>query len=291
MASSGSPSTPSSQDLLVVGPGVLGGYLGKLWKEAHPGATVVGMTNTTTSHGRLKELGLEPATRDTLPARKFPYVAFCAPPSGSQDYPADVGAAARDMWDGTGSFVFTSSMSVCSAENGETVTDADCPLVPLGKGPGTDKMLGAESAVLGVGGNVLRLVGLYHAGRGAHTFFLKAKEVARWGGYVVNLCHYEDAAALAAAVLRGDGEGPFRGEAFIGCDNTPVTFADMIVACNTSGVPVLQGEVKWTLPEEQASKGKRVLNDGTRKRLGGWVPKYPSFAEFCASGAKDFYTA
>jgi hypothetical membrane protein len=35
------------------------------------------------------------------------------------------------------------------------------------------RLLGAESAALSAGGNVLRLVGLYHAGRGPHTFFIK----------------------------------------------------------------------------------------------------------------------
>lgn len=47
---------------------------------------------------------------------------------------------------------------------------------------------------------MVRLVGLYHCQRGAHTFFLKMKEVARPGGYVVNLIHYEDAARLAMSV-------------------------------------------------------------------------------------------
>jgi hypothetical protein len=42
----------SSQDLLIVGPGVLGSYLGKLWKEQHPGATVTGQTNSTANHER-----------------------------------------------------------------------------------------------------------------------------------------------------------------------------------------------------------------------------------------------
>ena len=39
--------------------------------------------------------------------------------------------------------------------------------------------------------------------RGAHTFFLKAGEVQRWGGYTVNLIHYEDAASLSATVRPG----------------------------------------------------------------------------------------
>jgi hypothetical protein len=42
----------AATDLLVVGPGVLGGLAGKLWREAHPGATVVGQTNSTANHDR-----------------------------------------------------------------------------------------------------------------------------------------------------------------------------------------------------------------------------------------------
>ena len=42
----------SGQDLLVVGPGVLGSYVGRLWLEAFPDSTVVGQTNTTSSHDR-----------------------------------------------------------------------------------------------------------------------------------------------------------------------------------------------------------------------------------------------
>lgn len=42
--------TPSSHDLLIVGPGVLGSYLGRLWLDEHPGAVVMGQTNTTDSH-------------------------------------------------------------------------------------------------------------------------------------------------------------------------------------------------------------------------------------------------
>ena len=57
-AEAGDTSTSGSSDdesLLVVGPGVLGGLVGKLWREAHgssPGCTVVGQTNTDTNHAR-----------------------------------------------------------------------------------------------------------------------------------------------------------------------------------------------------------------------------------------------
>lgn len=50
-------SAPSSNDLLVVGPGVLGGYLGKLWKDAFPGSTVYGLTNSTNNHERCACMG------------------------------------------------------------------------------------------------------------------------------------------------------------------------------------------------------------------------------------------
>ena len=47
---------------------------------------------------------------------------------------------------------------------------------------------------------MVRLAGLYHAQRGAHTFFLRKGQVERWGGTRVNLIHYEDGAALCCAV-------------------------------------------------------------------------------------------
>lgn len=51
-AAGGAADAAASHDLLIVGPGVLGSYLGKLWKDAYPGARVVGLTNTTNSHDR-----------------------------------------------------------------------------------------------------------------------------------------------------------------------------------------------------------------------------------------------
>lgn len=175
----------------------------RAWRRSHP------------SHRRLRALGLTPVTRDAAPAgtRRYPYVLFAAPPSGSADYPAAVsvthtsqgreglwqraswgccgansleaeqllaawGSAARgqhttrwltppssppsrapptsihhhhpapclrlqvaaavQQWDGSGSFVFTSSMSVCATEDGSAVNE-NCPLVEQGKSPSTDR--------------------------------------------------------------------------------------------------------------------------------------------------------
>lgn len=275
----------SVNDILIVGPGVLGGYLGHVWKDSSPSSRVLGLTNTANNHEQLRSLGIEPHTKETAPSIKAPNILFSAPPSGSQDYVSEVKSALA-RWDGSGSFVFTSSMSVCSTDDGSIVDEDHCPLVEIGKAPSTDKLLQAEKAVLAAGGNVLRLVGLYHAGRGAHAYFLKVKEVPRWGGYTVNLIHYEDAARMAQSILNlGAGA---RGQVFIGTDSHPVTFEDMIVACNESGVQALQGKVTWTV-SEASSKGKRVYNEKTRKML-GWQPKYESFCAFMKGGAKDFYS-
>ena len=43
---------PSGQDLLIVGPGVLGSYVGMLWQQQYSSANVVGQTNSTTNHNR-----------------------------------------------------------------------------------------------------------------------------------------------------------------------------------------------------------------------------------------------
>lgn len=42
----------NSQDLLIVGPGVLGGLVGKLWKDLHADAVVLGQTNSSQNHAR-----------------------------------------------------------------------------------------------------------------------------------------------------------------------------------------------------------------------------------------------
>lgn len=182
-------------------------------------------------------------------------------------------------------------MSVCATEDGSAVSE-DCPLVPEGKSPSTDKLLGAEKAALTAKGNVLRLVGLYHAARGPHTFFIKMGEVPRYGGYVVNMLHYEDAARMAFAILKGqgkpDGEN-FRGQIFVGTDGHPLTFQDMTDACFASGL-FGDGSVKFTgTPESGGGKGKVVDNEYSKQQLGGWKPKYDSFKQFFKDGGKDYY--
>jgi nucleoside-diphosphate-sugar epimerase len=124
--------------------------------------------------------------------------------------------------------------------------------------------------------------------------------VARYGGYSVNMLHYEDAARLALAILRGDGcsaaedGGNYRGAVFVGCDNHPLTFQEMVDACVASGqFGAGAGSVTFTgTPENGGGLGKVVTNDATRRQLGGWTPKYDSFQDFfLKQGGQDVYNS
>lgn len=130
----------------VVGVGVLGTSLCRQilreWdddddndNDSQPGVVVVGITKTVTHHDVIRERvfgGVGEATGDRfrlvaveedldstaaghVDDEKFQNVVFCAPPSGSEDYPAAVKEAAEKYWagpDAGGVFVFTSSGAV-----------------------------------------------------------------------------------------------------------------------------------------------------------------------------------
>ncbi|GKV39023.1 hypothetical protein SLEP1_g46859 [Rubroshorea leprosula] len=159
----GGEATPSfgvvgKNDLLIVGPGVLGRLVAEKWREEHPGCQVYGQTMTTDHHDELIKMGINPLLKGTK-TQQFPYVIFCAPPSQTSDYPGDVRMAALS-WSGEGSFLFTSSSAPfdCS-DNGPC--DEDTPVMPIGRSPKTDVLLKAEQVVLEFGGCVVRLAGLY----------------------------------------------------------------------------------------------------------------------------------
>uniref|UniRef100_J3KZW4 Uncharacterized protein n=1 Tax=Oryza brachyantha TaxID=4533 RepID=J3KZW4_ORYBR len=77
-------------DLLIVGPGVLGRLVAEKWQEEHPGCKVFGQTATTDHHSELSNIGIIPALKGSTFPQKVPYVIFCAPPSRSDDYPGDL---------------------------------------------------------------------------------------------------------------------------------------------------------------------------------------------------------
>lgn len=86
--------------------------------------------------------------------------------------------------------------------------------------------------------------------------------------------------------LKGSSTGPFKGEVFIGCDDHPLTFQEMMDACTEYGP--FEGEVQFSgIP---SAPGKTVDSKASRAKL-RWAPKYTSFVEFMkTTSGKDWYS-
>ncbi|GJP46430.1 hypothetical protein CLOM_g5717 [Closterium sp. NIES-68] len=259
--------------LLIVGAGTLGSLVAQQWQQRYPGAKVYGQTRSDTRHEQLRSMGVFPILRDVSDealAGGVPFVIFCAPPGGSQDYEGDVRAAAA-LWNGTGAFLFTSSSAVYAVTDNSFCPEG-APTVPLGSSPRVDVLLKAEGAALEAGGNVVRLVGLYTMERGAHTYWLRQGTVDLRPDHILNLISYEDAASLCVAILAARK----RGRVFMGCDNHPVSRQELLEQTVRSGR--FEGEFKGFTGTE-GPLGKRMCNEATRTEL-GWEPTHKSFAHF-----------
>ncbi|KXG32499.1 uncharacterized protein LOC8075362 [Sorghum bicolor] len=268
--SSLSPESVSNNDLLIVGPGVLGRIVAEMWKQEYPGCKVCGQTATTDHHSELTDIGIIPSLKRSVAGPKFPNVIFCAPPYRSEDYAGDLRIAASN-WNGEGSFLFTSSTAVydCS-DNGFCGEDSPC--VSIGQSPRTDVLLKAENVVLEAGGCVLRLAGLYKSDRGPHVYWLSKGTLDVRPDHILNLIHYEDAASLAIAIMKKR----LRSRIFVGCDNEPLSRLEIMDRVNRSGKFETQFQ---GFTGTDGPLGKRMENSKTRAEL-GWQPKYPSFTEF-----------
>ncbi|PKI59000.1 hypothetical protein CRG98_020568 [Punica granatum] len=265
--------TVGQNDLLIVGPGVLGRLVAEKWREEHPDSHIYGQTVTTDHHDELIKMGIKPSLTGTETSLRFPYVIFCAPPSRTPDYPGDVRQAALS-WNGEGSFLFTSSSAPYDCNNNGDC-DEDTPDVPIGRSSRTDVLLKAEKVVLEFGGCVVRLAGLYisfQQNRGAHIYWLEKGTSEIRPDHILNLIHYEDAASLSITILKKQ----LRGRIFLGCDNHPVSRQDVMDIVEKSGKfsKKFQGFTGTSDP-----LGKKLNNSRTREEL-GWEPKYKSFAHF-----------
>ncbi|XP_007035479.2 PREDICTED: uncharacterized protein LOC18603437 [Theobroma cacao] len=267
MASSG---MVGENDLLIVGPGVLGRLVAEKWREENPGCQIYGQSVTTDHHHELMTMGINPFLKGNKTDQKFPYVIFCAPPSKTPDYPGDIRMAALS-WNGEGSFLFTSSSAPFDCyDNGPC--DEDTSTVPIGRSPRTDVILKAEKVVLDFGGCVVRLAGLYKLDRGAHFYWLQKGTVDCRPDHILNLIHYEDAASLSVTILKKK----LRVQIFLGCDNHPLSRQEVMDLVEKSGKFSKKFEA-FTGTSDPL--GKKLNNTKTRQEL-GWEPKYPSFANF-----------
>ncbi|CAA7406019.1 unnamed protein product [Spirodela intermedia] len=254
------PSSVGENDLLIVGPGVLGRIVAEKWKKDYPGCQVFGQTLTTDHHDELRELGVQPLSSGSS-ISKFPFVIFCAPPSKSLDYTADVRSAASN-WSGEGSFLFTSSTAAYDC-NDNGPCNEDSPIVPIGRNRRTDVILNAENAVLEASGC---------SDRGAHVYWLGKGSDENRPDHILNLIHYEDAASLSIAILKKQ----LRGRIFMGCDNHPLSRQEIMDYVNKSGK---FDRVFDKFTGTEGPLGKRLDNSKTRAEI-GWEPKYSSFPFF-----------
>lgn len=298
-ATSGHRSTTTMQastgekDLLVVGMGTLGVFLGQAWRDAlGPEVTIYGETSTESRHAELRTMGVEPSVRSERATKlaqrgkaKYPHVVFCVPPSKNEDYVGEV-RGALELWSGKGGFVFTSSGGVFAEDNGGTVDET----APLSTNPRMNKILEAERVVAAAGGTVMRLAGLYTQTRGPHTFWLTKGEVGATEEGIINLLHYEDAArATMAGLLHHHTIGVDNGKKnkndgriLLISDDDPLTRKQICEAAVAS--PLFEGQYQIPVfkPSEEGKRSLGKVYDTSKSRaaLGGWVPKYPSFKTF-----------
>ena len=89
-------------------------------------------------------------------------------------------------------------------------------------------------------------------------------------------------------VLNGQNGGDdfYRGQTFVGSDNHPVSYQEMVALCKSSGV--YEGDVTFT--GEPGMKGKTMDTSLTNERL-DWKPKFSSFGSFTTDfKGQDFYS-
>ena len=174
----------SADELVVVGPGVLGLLAARMYRDAHPAARVTlkfRRADPSRAAG-LQSEGFTVISSEGGEAATAPRLLFCAPPTGNsvivcpasswvrnvsstfglwlQDYAGCVADSLTQHWSPASrgaTAVFTSSGSVYSEDGGGTVTEES----EVGNNERAARLVSAEAAVAGAGGAVLRLGGLY----------------------------------------------------------------------------------------------------------------------------------
>ena len=260
-------------DLLVVGAGVLGLLVGRAWRRCQPGARVSLKFRSDQAERRreLEREGFSVISEEGGEACSARLVVFCAPPTGNTHYVQDIKNTVESHWDGNspGSvMVFTSSGSVYRENTGglldEVSATADTERAAV--------LLAGEDAVLGGGGCVVRLGGLYTRHTGPHNYWGRGGKFPAKPGGLINLLHYEDAAEAVVKCLQQPDK--VRGERFLVSDGSPVSRQEIV---SVAGVA---DRVEFTGGDD--IDGKRYNTNKIRTTL-GWEPTYASIREFYKS--------
>lgn len=293
-ADSASPGAPAVGDLLILGAGTLGTLVAARWLAAAPlpgGAPppvrVVAETRTRGRHDRLAALGAVPRTRADADAAssdgnggvRFPNVVFSMPPSASDDYAAEA-ARAVASWAGPtggGRLIFTSSTSALAEKGGATITET-APTAP-------GRVTAAEAVIRAAGGVVVRLGGLYARRIGGHQRFVGQPSMGMPRQLVINMVHYDDAAAAVVAAARLPPGAPtdVSGSPFVVTDGVPLTVEELVTA--TLAHIAFAGSPTPALPVDTGVGGKRIDTTATREAL-SWAPVH-TYAGFWRGSFDD----
>jgi hypothetical protein len=258
-----------ARQLLVVGAGHLGGRVVSLWRSQFPAAQIISETRSIARHQELRDAGSTTTrTRSEDLPRPASHLLISLPPSQVEDYGAEIDRAVS-LWSRTARLVMVSSTAVYAEENGGICTEDSA----LGSTPRAQCLLDAERRVWQAGGIVVRMAGLYHRHRGPHIVYLRTKRSNRRPDGIINLIHYDDAAALClAALIRGQGRS-----FYVGCDDQPVSRQELVDATIDSGLYGHRSEIHRTeFAGTNGPLGRRCSNARTRKAL-DWRPRYGSY--------------
>ncbi|GKY98574.1 hypothetical protein MPSEU_000814200 [Mayamaea pseudoterrestris] len=305
MAVTPNPSTKTS-NCAIVGVGVLGTNLCQQLLESTDAKVcdwrITGVTKSTTRHEQIQSKVaatlqhrlqlttmsdlLDQQAQEEAATRKFDNVVFCAPPSGFDDYAGAVREAADKLWNGRGTFVFTSSGGVYASEHGIVMETS--PTADPTTNPRVARLVNAEAAALQFGGCVLRLAGLYDLHRGAHNYWFTTKNViAGNADALVNLLHYEDAANACLAALLADKDRVEK-QVFLFSDGNPTTRRGIcesaLKAAPYRGMQMPAFGDDAVSNNARDNKSKVYDASWTNAQL-SWQPKYESFDTFMASHA------
>ena len=267
--------------VLIVGCGYLGLPLARHFLST--GCRVIGLTASAESAKRLRSepfpvYPIDVSIADALgklPQRRFDVVIHCASSSrgGVESYRSVFLDGSRNLLSALDfeHLLISSSTSVYAQTDGSAVNE-DSPATPERE---TGRILtSAESLVLGQGGTVARLAGLYGPGRCVPLEKLLRGAALLEGerGRVLNSIHQID--AVSAFALLADAKP---GGIFNVTDNHPVTQREwfewvcgmLAIELPPAGSRDLNRKRGWT--------NKRVSNK--KLRALGWEPRYPSFRE------------
>ena len=174
-------------------------------------------------------------------------------------------------WAGTRRYVYTGSTGVFGQDDG-CWCDESTPPDP--RSPTAEILVEAERIVLGGGGSVVRLSGLYGPGRSGIFERVRSGRYALGDGdrSWTNWCHLDDAVStVVAALLQGRP-----GAVYHASDAHPARRAEVVrFVAGRLGIEPPTSVEGVSVP---ARADRRISAEATREEL-GLVPRFPSFRE------------